>query len=159
MYEGGCDQDAGAEVSRKEQEVVRHREAWESADDDGEGARCGSLAHVEPGARIRVGGALHAPSANLIVMLSFLPPVLSARINISAKTCSGVLYSPLVLLPHAGLCSPAVDSFMPPCLRSSSAWSSAVGMSVHESGNMPAGLTSSARTAWRAGEVAASLGH
>ena len=39
MYEGCSEEDAGAEMAGKEEKSVRYREFWESARDDGEGAR------------------------------------------------------------------------------------------------------------------------
>ena len=34
-----CNEDTGTEMSRKKEEVVRHRQTRESTDDDGKGAR------------------------------------------------------------------------------------------------------------------------
>lgn len=38
MYEGGCDQNTGSEVSREENGFVRYREARIAAGNDGKGA-------------------------------------------------------------------------------------------------------------------------
>lgn len=54
MNECGCNEHAGAKVTREEEEVVRYGKTRESADDDGKGASC--RANGSESASVQAGG-------------------------------------------------------------------------------------------------------
>lgn len=107
--EGGRYKDTGAEVSRNEEELVRHGDAREAFDDDWKGA--GYRRQFFPN--------------NVSTAYCDVPAVLRASIKTSAKTCMGVLYLPwLPFVPQVGRSSS--------CRRRSSERRMSVGMSAQE---------------------------